>query len=100
MLIFNRAAPFMHMLAMSPHGITKLARARLAERARLPSKRIRSRLALQVQQLLFELPLLARLLLRLAALILGIQRLGRAPFRREGVLFDLAPQEQHHVVPV
>lgn len=78
----------MNMPSPATDLITKFLR-----RAILPSAahRLRPRLALQLEQLLLKLLLLLGLLRRRPPLELGVKRLGRAPFRGEGVFFDLVP---------
>lgn len=98
-LVLDRITPFVNMLA-APHRVTKLICTGFAEIPCLSPKGVSPRLALEVHQLLLELCLLPRFLLRLTTFVFGVEGLGGAPFRRECVLLDLEPKEEHHVVPV
>lgn len=101
-LINNRPPPLMHMLLDGPSRRQRVPKPRIptAQGTGPAAERVGARLLLQVQQPVAELFLFPFLLGGLAPGELGVEGLGRAPFRPEGVLFYLVPEEEHHVVPV
>lgn len=100
LLVLHRSSPIVNVLATA-NRVSKLSRSRAGGRGGLLSANgLGPGLSLEVVELVPELGLLAPLLVGLALGELGVELLGGAPFRGEGVLFDLHPEEQHHVVPV